>query len=129
MSKVIDIEDRLQIEKQKKAKIDKAKKLEEVRRVMQCSRCLARCAKCGVQFETREVYKRYKGPYRLCTACEEEYQEFLRLQEKGGASSCYWHNREWVALWQAWIDFQKALKEYIESPEFVDLLREVDWQR
>ncbi|MFP3867286.1 MAG: hypothetical protein ACLFUU_03875 [Desulfobacteraceae bacterium] len=129
MTKVIDIENRLQIEKKKKASIEKAKKLEEVRRVMQCSRCLARCSKCGVQFDTQDIYKRHKGPYRFCSDCEEEYQEFLRLKESGESSPYYWHNQQWMELWEAWINFQEALKRYIESPEFVDLLREVDWHR
>ncbi|MDD3580360.1 MAG: hypothetical protein PHW74_04970 [Desulfobacca sp.] len=129
MSKIIDIEGRLQVEKKKKANIEKAKKLEEVRRVMQCSRCLARCSKCGVQFETQDIYKRHKGPYRFCLACEEEYQEFLRLKESGEASPHYWHNQQWIDLWQGWINFQEALKRYIESPEFIELLREVDWHR
>ena len=42
MSKVIDIEDRLKLEQKKKAKVDKAKKLEAVRKAIQCTRCLAR---------------------------------------------------------------------------------------
>ncbi|OPX19368.1 MAG: hypothetical protein BZ151_09650 [Desulfobacca sp. 4484_104] len=129
MSKIIDIEGRLQVEKKKKANIEKAKKLEEVRRVMQCSRCLARCSKCGVQFETQDIYKRHKGPYRFCSACEEEYEEFLRLKESGEASPYYWHNQQWMDLWQSWMNFQEALQRYIESPEFIELLREVDWHR
>jgi hypothetical protein len=32
-------------------------------------------------------------------------------------------------LWQSWLDYQQALKEYGESPEFVDLVREVEWDR
>ena len=65
MTKVIDIEDRLRLEQKKKAKVEKAKKLEAVRKIMQCSRCLARCARCGIQFDTTEMYKRYPG----LTAC------------------------------------------------------------
>ena len=54
MSKVIDIEDRLKLEQKKKARVDKAKKTEAVRKVVQCTRCMARCARCGVQFDTTE---------------------------------------------------------------------------
>jgi hypothetical protein len=129
MSKVIDIEDRLKLEQKKKAKVEKAKKIEVVRKVIQCTRCLARCAKCGVQFETHEMYKRHQTPHRFCASCQEEYEDFRRIKEKGEESPYYWHNREWAAMWQSWLDYQQALKEYGESPEFIDLVREVEWDR
>ncbi len=62
--------------------MDRAKKMEAVRKVVQCTRCLARCAKCGVQFETHEMYKRQKGPYRFCPFCQEEYEDFRRIKER-----------------------------------------------
>jgi len=128
MSNIIDIEDRIKLEQKKKAKVDRAKKLEAVRKVVQCTRCLARCAKCGVQFETHEMYQRQKGPYRFCPFCQEEYDDFLQIQ-KGEESPFYWHNKAWVALWQVWIDYQQAMKAYGESQEFIDLVREVEWDR
>ncbi len=129
MSKIIDIEDRLKLEQKKKAKVEKAKKLEAVRKTLQCTRCLARCLKCGMQFETHEMYKRYKGPFRLCNSCQEEYDEFFLIKKQGGESPYYWHNKEWLKVWQTWLDYQQALKEYGESPEFLDLVREVEWER
>ncbi len=128
MSKIVDIEDRLRLEQKKRDKIDKAKKLEAVRKIIQCTRCLARCVKCGVQFDTHEMYKRYKGPYRLCAGCQEEYDEFLRLKE-GGEPRLYWHNREWREAWQKWGDYQEAMKAYHESAEFLELISEVEWDR
>ena len=44
MSNIIDIEGRIKLEQKKKAKVDRAKKMEAVRKVVQCTRCLARCA-------------------------------------------------------------------------------------
>jgi Pyruvate/2-oxoacid:ferredoxin oxidoreductase delta subunit len=129
MSKVIDIEARLKLEQKKRAKVDRAKKVEAVRKIIQCTRCLARCAKCGVQFETNEMYQRFKGPYRFCAACQEEYEDFLRVSEKGEGSPYYWHNQEWVEVWLRWLAFQQALKAYGESAEFIDLIREVEWDR
>jgi hypothetical protein len=129
MSKIIDIEGRIKLEQKKKAKVDRTKKMEAVRKIVQCTRCMARCAKCGVQFETHEMYKRYKGPYRFCSFCQEEYEDFLRIKDQGQESSYYWHNEEWTALWQAWVDFQQAMKDYGESQEFIDLVREVEWDR
>ncbi len=49
--------------------------------------------------------------------------------EEGGQSPYYWHNQAWMKLWQKWLDYQQALKEYGESPEFLDLVREVEWDR
>jgi CRISPR/Cas system-associated protein Cas10 (large subunit of type III CRISPR-Cas system) len=129
MSNIIDIEGRIKLEQKKKAKVDRAKKMEAVRKIVQCTRCLARCAKCGVQFETHEIYKRQKGPYRFCPFCQEEYEDFLRITEESEDSPFYWHNKEWVALWQSWLDFQQAMKVYGESQEFIDLVREVEWDR
>ncbi len=129
MSKVIDIEERLKLEQKKKAKVAKAKKVEVVRKLIQCTRCLARCARCGVQFETQEMYQRFKGPFRFCSSCQEEYEDFVKVKEKGEESPYYWHNKEWLNLWENWLEYQQALKAYGESPEFIDLIREVEWDR
>ena len=64
-----------------------------------------------------------------CESCQEEYDEFVRLKVDGGESSIYWHNKAWVSLWQRWLDYQQALKDYGESPEFIELVREVEWDR
>jgi hypothetical protein len=127
MSNVIDIEKRLQQEQKKKAKIDKSKKLEFIRKFLQCKRCLARCSMCGVQFDPQEMYKRQQGPYRFCCGCQEEYEEFRRVKENGEDTTLYWHNEEWLSIWQNWINYQESLQKYTESPEFIELLREVDW--
>ena len=129
MSNIIDIEGRIKLEQKKKAKVDRTKKMEAVRKVVQCTRCLARCAKCGVQFESHEMYKRQQGPYRFCPFCQEEYEDFRLIEEQGQESPFYWHNKEWLSVWQTWLDFQRAMKAYGESQEFIDLVREVEWDR
>ncbi len=128
MSNIIDLEKRLQKEQKKKAKVDKAKKLEFIRKFLQCKRCLARCSMCGVQFDPQEMYKRFQGPYRFCTTCQEEYDEYLRVKESGAETTAYYHNQEWLDIWDYWLKYQEALRHYTESPEFIELLREVDWQ-
>ena len=129
MTKVIDIEDRLKQEQKKRAKVDKAKKAEVVRKMLQCTRCLARCGRCGAQFETQDIYKRYKGQFRFCASCQDEYEDFLRMRDQGEESPFYWHNKEWRRLWECWLNYQQAMKEYGDSPEFLDLVREVEWDR
>jgi hypothetical protein len=128
MSNVIDIEKRLQLEQKKKAKVDKGKKLEYIRKFLQCKRCLARCSMCGVQFDPQEMYKRQQSSYRFCSGCQEEYEEFMRVKEKGEDTTYYWHNEEWLAIWENWLKYQESLQKYTESTEFIELLREVDWQ-
>ena len=127
MSNVIDIEKRLQLEQKKKAKVDKAKKLEYIRKFLQCKRCLARCSMCGVQFDPQEMYKRQQSSYRFCSGCQEEYEEFLRVKGKEEDTTYYWHNEEWLAIWENWLKYQVSLQKYTESPEFIELLQEVDW--
>ena len=34
-----------------------------------------------------------------------------------------------MGLWQSWLDYQLAMKLYGESQEFIDLVREVEWDR
>lgn len=128
MSKVIDIEKRLQMEQKKKAKVEKSKKLEYIRKFLQCKRCLARCSMCGVQFDPQDIYKRHHSPYRFCSGCQEEYEEYLRVKKTGEDTTVYWHNEEWLAIWEHWLQYQESLKKYTESTEFIELLREVDWQ-
>ncbi len=127
MSNVIDIEKRLQMEQKKKAKVDKSKKLEYIRKFLQCKRCLARCSMCGVQFDPQDMYRRHHSTFRFCSSCQEEYEEFRRVKEKGEDTTVYWHNEEWLAIWENWLNYQESLQRYTESTEFVDLLREVDW--
>lgn len=127
MSKIIDIEERLKQEQQKKLQVDRAKKREMVRKILQCTRCLSRCVKCGLHFETQQMYKRYKG-FRFCDSCQEEYDEYLRLTQGQGEPRYPWHNRQWRRTWETWLAYQQALKEYGESPEFLDLVREVEWE-
>jgi hypothetical protein len=127
MSNVIDLEGRLLLEQKKKAKVTKEKKIEIIRKLMQCKRCMARCSMCSVQFDTKEMYQRQKSPYHFCSSCQEEYNEFIRVKTSGEESRFYWHNKEWMALWQNWLDYQEAVQQYTESAEFIELLREVEW--
>jgi hypothetical protein len=82
-----------------------------------------------MQFETHEMYRRYKGPFRLCSSCQEEYDEYLLITKEGGESPYYWHNKEWRQVWESWLNYQRALKNYGDSAEFLELVREVEWEK
>lgn len=107
---------------------ERAKKIEALRKMIQCQRCAMKCAKCGVHLdrEGREP-TRYALPYRFCLNCQEEYDEYRERLEKGTSPPrYYWHNDLWMATWNSWIEHQKALDEYRLSKEFLQLLREVE---
>lgn len=43
--------------------------------------------------------------------------------EEGG--ELYWQNREWMATWEAWIEYQKAMRKCENSRAFKALLSEL----
>jgi len=107
---------------------ERARKIEALRKIIQCQRCAIKCAKCGVQLD-REGSEpaRYVLPYRFCLNCQEEYDEYRdRLENKGALPRYYWHNDLWMAAWSCWIEHQKTLDECRLSKEFLQLLREVE---
>jgi Pyruvate/2-oxoacid:ferredoxin oxidoreductase delta subunit len=48
-------------------------KIESLRKFFQCSRCVMKCSKCGVQIESQE-YDKFAVPYSFCKPCMQEYQ-------------------------------------------------------
>ncbi|HIC90945.1 MAG TPA: hypothetical protein EYP21_02565 [Syntrophaceae bacterium] len=67
-----------------------------------------------------------KLPFRLCEDCEEEYKEYQARLDGKKAGPFYWRNKEWMAIWKSWIDYQESLRQYRESKEFVMLLNELE---
>ncbi len=130
MAHVIDIEGRLKREKKKKEEIERIKKVSLLRKFIECTQCMLKCAKCGAQMDLPEAVNRDVSiPYRFCLNCQEEYEEYLKRQLGQGNNSYYWYNDEWVEIWRHWIAYQKALQEYKESEEFRRLLKELQPER
>lgn len=104
------------------------RKIEALRKTLQCSRCLIRCAKCGAQLGPEERYhNRYAAPYVFCTNCQEEYEEYRALKEgKLKQPRYYWHNEAWMKVWESWLEHQKCLEGYRQSKEFLKLMEEVE---
>lgn len=130
MAEIISLDNKLQISKHKKSELVRKRKLLAVRKVFQCTHCSFKCEKCGTQINTESVdaatdlFAR-RIPYRFCESCSEEYLEYIdRLQDQGDPE-CYWHNSEWLDLWQKWIGYQGTLNRYMKSKEFVKLLKEL----
>jgi hypothetical protein len=106
----------------------KQKKLEALRKIFQCTRCMMKCAKCGLQIESdSEEPLKYATPYTFCRTCREEYEEYrTRIEGKLTTPRYYWHNDVWMQTWQSWLDHQKSLELYRLSKEFLQLVEEAE---
>ncbi len=102
------------------------RKLEALRKIFQCARCVVKCAKCGSQIEAgKKASVRYATPYPFCTNCQEEYEEYQqRNTGEERNPKYYWHNDQWLEVWRSWLDHQKCLDRYKHSKEFLQLLEE-----
>ena len=104
------------------------RKIEALRRIFQCTRCMLKCAKCGSQLESEaDSQSRYATPYHFCRNCSEEYDEYReRVDGRSSGPRFYWHNEAWMKVWESWIEHQKWLDGYRQSKEFLQLLEEVE---
>ena len=104
------------------------RKIEALRKIFQCTRCMLKCAKCGVQLESEKLEAtRYVSPYPFCLNCQEEYEEYReRIEGVQRNPKYYWHNETWMRVWEMWLEHQKLLDNYRKSKEFLQLLEEVE---
>ncbi len=103
------------------------RKIDALKKVFQCSRCMMKCSKCGAQAEGRpDEATKFAAPYTFCKSCQEEYEEYRARAAGNRSTSCYWHNSEWMKVWETWLNHQKSLDSYRQSKEFLQLLDEVE---
>jgi len=101
-------------------------KIEALRKIFQCSRCMVKCSKCGAQVDSQE-YVRFAAPYNFCKTCRKEYEEFrARTGGNQADSDCYWRNSAWMKMWETWVQHQEALDQYRQSKEFLQLMEDVE---
>ena len=130
MSNIIQLDEKLQHTKEKKAEIIRKRKILAVQKVFQCTQCAFKCEKCGTQIHSDELSKRnftknIRVPYRFCESCSEEYIDYIERLKGKGDPECYWHNDVWLELWRKWIDYQGVVDRYLKSKEFRKLLDEL----
>jgi hypothetical protein len=104
------------------------RKIEALRKIFQCTRCVVKCSKCGAQtdFQAEECAK-FAAPYSFCKSCRQEYEEYrARVSGNLSGSDCYWHNATWMKVWESWLQHQHALDQYRQSKEFLQLIDEVE---
>jgi len=130
MAEVIQIGQKLKHSREEEAEIIKKRKILAVRKVFQCTQCAFKCEKCGTQInpidkdDTNDIGKNIV-PYRFCESCAEEYSDFKKRLEEEKDPDCYWHNDEWADVWEKWIDYQKIIRRYLKSKEFLQLIKEL----
>lgn len=128
MAEIIEFGKKAQDFKSEQDNAERRRKIESLRKIFQCTRCLLKCAKCGTQLDMQSsAQSRYATPYPFCTNCKEEYDEY-RARVEGGKSSSkrYWHNENWMQVWDSWLQHQQCLDTYRQSKEFLQLLHEVE---
>jgi hypothetical protein len=127
MDNVISLDEKLQRAKQKKAAGDRIRKIEAVRKIFRCTHCANKCEKCGtlIDSENRFEGSSLRVPYAFCSSCAEEYLDYIEQLKGNGNQDHYWHNSAWQHLWQAWIEYQSAVDQYLKTKEFGQLLSEL----
>jgi hypothetical protein len=129
MNKIINIRDRIEGRIQER-KLERYRgKMETIQTVAQCSSCHFRCAMCGLHLKMTDASANSTSPsvgFIFCESCREEFENFLSISGGEKKSDIFWHNKEWMNMWSAWINYQKAIKGFINSPEFKSLRDELD---
>ncbi|MHC1744687.1 MAG: hypothetical protein AB9873_16885 [Syntrophobacteraceae bacterium] len=107
---------------------ERQRKIDALRKVFQCTRCIMKCAKCGTQLDMgAQEPTRFATPYRFCRNCQDEYEEYRERAESGNSTPrYYWHNGLWMQAWATWLDHQKLVDQYRQSKEFLQLMQEVE---
>ncbi len=129
MNKVLNITDRLKDKKKKHRKEIYHQKTEAVLRIVQCSSCQLSCAMCGSHLDTTDSSCPQASSHpdlNLCESCRAEFDDFLEMSKEKKGSDIFWHNKEWMDLWSAWLHYRKAIEEFRHSNEFKRLIKEPD---
>lgn len=123
MDKVIDIQERAELKKNKEKMERVRARLGAVQKVIQCASCHFRCAMCGLLLRESGSPKRPEPDLGLifCESCGEEFEDFLSVS-RGESPKDPWHNKEWVTMWSAWLKYRRAITSFIHSVEFNDVM-------
>lgn len=125
MADVIGLEEKKK-RKQKKLDQDKAKKAFALLKVFECASCCLKCVRCGTRLELSQTQSLVPGtPHRFCDTCHEEFSEFQRRVSGSRNNDFYWYNEEWLDMWEAWANYQDAIKRFLNSKQVIRLRYEL----
>ena len=124
MAGIIDLTDKIARSRQGRDR----DKIHAAYRIFLCSGCPSKCTKCGTQLDMagHDCAKDTTQMFRLCSACGEEYAEFQLRKQGKTTRQMYWHNEQWMELWDAWLNYRQAMNEYRKSKEFLQVLEELN---
>ena len=128
VDKIVSLSDRLESKRHKKQISRYRGKIETIQKIIQCGSCQIRCAMCGLYLRKEESHKDIPHAsmgLMLCESCRSEFDDFLSVSRGQQRSEVFWHNKEWVKMWSAWINYRKAMTAFVDSPEFKLLMEEL----
>ena len=126
MEKILNITNRIEEKKQKEQIKTYRHKIETVQKVIQCSLCHFKCAMCGYHLESTDQSPSQVSSLPdlfLCENCRDEFEDFSKMKSEKRGSDIRWHNKEWINLWSAWLDYQHAIRGFKDSGEFKQLTK------
>jgi hypothetical protein len=125
MNKIIDMQEKIEGKKQKE-QLDKYRgRVETIQKIVQCSSCHLRCAMCGLQVSVADPADKTPFGFTLCEGCKSEFEEYVAISRAKKTPDVFWHNREWLEIWSAWLSYRKAINAFTASREFKLLVEEL----
>ena len=61
-----------------------------------------------------------------CLNCGQEFEDFLAIAKGEKRPDIFWHNKEWLTMWSAWLDYRESIGDFVDSAEFKRILEEID---
>lgn len=122
MNKVIPLNDKIKLNAAQKAEQLRKRKVRAVYKVFQCTQCSSKCERCGAAVAVSVQKTESPAPYHFCAGCAEEYADYIRKLQGQDNPEAFWHNHQWLNVWQTWIAYQGAVDQYLKSKEFRRLL-------
>ncbi len=129
MDKVVDIQEKINRRIQGRQVREYREKVRALQKGLQCFSCRFKCAMCGHHInESQEEANLKPGPlgYVFCESCRGEFEDYLGICSGEKPAEVFWHNKAWVDMWAAWLDYQQAIHRFMQSPEFKRLLSEFE---
>jgi hypothetical protein len=129
MNKIFHIDERRERKKERSQLERYRGKIEATQRLIQCMSCQMRCAICGHHLEgansPADSLSCSLG-LSFCESCKGEFEEFLSISKGDKRPDVFWHNKEWINMFSAWLNYRQALNGFVNSPEFKLLVKEIE---
>jgi hypothetical protein len=125
MNKIIDMQKKIEGKKQKDQLEKYRGRVETIQKIVQCSSCHFKCAMCGLQVSGADPVNKTPLALALCEGCRSEFEEYLAISKCKKTPDVFWHNREWLEIWTAWLSYRKAINAFTASREFKLLVEEL----